>query len=86
MRGLLRISTGLSFFTEMGKIEYIDPYDPCSMFECRILRGNFIWIQIWIGYFLFYHQTTNNKLDRSKPATGNRIIIVQIKFITWRNL
>ena len=55
------------------------------MFECRILRGNFIWIQIWIGYFLFYHQTTNNKLDRSKPATGNRIIIVQIKYITWRN-
>ena len=60
-------------------------YNPCSMFECRILRGNFIWIQIWIGYFLFYHQTTNNKLDRSKPATGNRIIIVQIKYITWRN-
>ena len=26
MRGLLRISTGLSFFTEIGKIEYIDPY------------------------------------------------------------
>ena len=63
MRGLLRISTGLSFFTEMEKIEYIDPYDPCSMFECRILRG------ILYGYK--YGLVTSYSI--TKPPTTNWI-------------